>query len=256
MSKSFYIIHLSFKGTKYLGWQKQKDFGPTVQDDLNKALAQIFKDEKVMTTACGRTDSGVHASDMTVKLETPFFIECDGLQKALNSQLDRTIHIKSVKESVESFLPTYQAKSREYFYLFSGRRYQTPFESELIASLKADIDIERINAALNLFVGKHNFQNYMCVGSEPSSTIREIFSVKVERINPDFHGLIQEHFKITIIGSGFLKQMVRLIVGTVISYSNNKITLEDIRKSLITPSVKKLAPVAPANGLYKSKVTY
>lgn len=256
MNKVFYKVQLSFKGTKYLGWQKQKEFTPTVQDELNKALVRIFKEENITTVACGRTDSGVHASNMTVKLEVPFFIDCHGLQSALNSQLDRTIRINLVEECSESFLPTYNAKAREYFYLFTDKKLQTPFESDLIASIKADINIQKIDAALSLFVGEHDFKNYMCVGSEPSSTIREIFSARVEKIDSSFHGMIQDHFKITISGNGFLKQMVRLIVGTAIAHSNSKISLEDIKNSLTNPSVQKLAPVAPANGLYKSKVSY
>lgn len=256
MTKIVYKIQLSFKGTKYLGWQKQKDFGPTVQGELNKALIKIFKSENISTTACGRTDSGVHASNMTVKLEVPFFIEKDGLLKALNSQLDPCISIKSIENSSTSFMPTYDAKSREYFYLFTNNRFQSPFEADLVASIKCSISIKKINDALGMFIGKHDFKSYMCVGSEPSTTVREIFSASIEKIEPTFHGMIGGHYKITITGNGFLKQMVRLIVGTVLAYSNDKISLADIKKSFEDTTDRKLAPVAPANGLYKSQVSY
>lgn len=256
MSKKFYIAHLSFKGTGFLGWQKQKDFSPTVQEKLNNALVILFKSESVQTTACGRTDSGVHAFNMTVKMTVPFEIEKNGLLRGLNSNLPKSIRINSIEDSDEQFRPTYDATSREYFYLFSNQRDLSPFCSDLIASIHVDIDAKRINDALKIFCGKHDFRNFMCVGSEPKTTIREIYSVQFELVDESFHGLIGSHYKITIVGAGFLKQMVRLIVGAVLAYSDGKITLDDIIKSLDFPDSKKLSPVAPANGLYKSKVSY
>lgn len=256
MSNTYYKAHISFKGSDFLGWQKQKDFTQTVQEKLDNALVKIFKSESVNSIACGRTDSGVHAFDMTVKLNVPFDIEKSGLLKGLNSHLPKSIRIISIENSTEQFRPTYDAKSREYFYLFSNKRDLTPFCTDLIARVHIDIDEFKINEALALFCGEHDFKNFMCVGSEPKTTVREIFSVKLELVDESFHGLINSHYKITIIGAGFLKQMVRLMVGAAFAYSDGKITLNDISQSLISPGVKKLSPVAPANGLYKSKVSY
>jgi len=256
MTKSFYKCQISFKGTKYLGWQKQKSFSPTVQEIFNNAATKIFKSDDITSVACGRTDSGVHAFDMSVKLTAPFHIDPDGLVRAFNSKLDNEIKVNQISLCDESFRPTFDAKSREYFYLFTNRESLTPFESDLIAKFRGDLNINKIQEVLGAFVGEHNFINYMCVGSDPSSTTREIFSASIEKVEASFHSMIGEHYKITISGNGFLKQMVRLMVGVAVSYGQDKISLKDIESSLLTAADSKLAPVAPACGLYKSKVHY
>ena len=256
MSKSFYRCQISFKGTKYLGWQKQKSFSPTVQEKFNKAACEIFKSDDIQSVACGRTDSGVHAFDMAVKLTVPFHINPLGLVKAFNSKLDSEIKVKTISLCDESFRPTFDAKSREYFYLLTNREALTPFETDLIAKFRGEINLDKVQEALNIFIGEHDFANYMCVGSEPKSTRREIFSASIEAIESSFHSMIGEHYKITVSGNGFLKQMVRLIVGAAISYGQDKISFKDIESSLLAAADSKLASVAPACGLYKSKVHY
>lgn len=251
----FYKLNISFFGKNFLGWQKQRDFFPTVQGELEKSIEKVFKTDNFKTIASGRTDAGVHAKSLIVKLKAPFAIETEGLKRAINTSLDLDIRVLDVQEC-EDFNPTFDAKERSYFYLLTDRKSLSPFEKDFITAFSKEIDIKLLNEALICFVGKHDFVNYMCTGSEVKSTIREIYKISVTFVEGSFHGLIGNHIRIDIHGSGFLKQMIRLIVSVATSYAQKKITLKDIEKSLSERQKFKLAPVAPARGLYKASVSY
>ncbi|MCT4643323.1 MAG: tRNA pseudouridine(38-40) synthase TruA [Bacteriovoracaceae bacterium] len=253
----YYKISLSFKGTSFLGWQKQKDFRPTVQEEIEKACSKIFKSNNIHTIGSGRTDTGVHGIKLICRLAAPFMIECEALKRALNTHLNKDIRVICVEESNGSFRPTNDAISRTYKYLFSDREMINPFENEYIAKVKGKLDLEKMKEACSFFIGDHDFVNYMCVGTDVLSTKREILSCNVLLHKESFHGMMGQHYSITIKGSGFLKQMIRLIVATVWSYAQGKITKEQIQESLSGVKLdQKLAPVAPACGLYKIDVQY
>jgi len=137
----YYKLILEFKGTKFLGWQKQKDFNPTVQGELEKACKIIFKSDDIHTIGSGRTDTGVHSLDHHVKLKAPFKIENNSLLKALNSHLDLNIRVLSISDSDNSFLPTNHAKSKEYIYLFSNLESESAFQSDYIVNYRHDLNL-------------------------------------------------------------------------------------------------------------------
>lgn len=250
-----YKVVLEYDGHLYLGWQSQKDSSPTVQDKFNFALRRIYK-EDVKTTGSGRTDSGVHCLEQHVSFDAPFAIPEEKLIRAINSNLPLNIRVKSVEIVDHKFRPTNDAISREYRYLFTNNRMQNAFHENYIANISFKLDFELMKEACKLFVGRHDFTDFQCVGSETASNVREIFSCELLEQKVDMHGIFTDHYYVKITGSGFLKQMVRLIVGTLWSVGQGKIPLSDLKSSLESPRGRHFAAVAPACGLYKISVEY
>lgn len=255
-NKFFYKLKLSFKGTRFLGWQIQKDFQPTVQGTLNKCCSEIFKSENIKTVGSGRTDSGVHSLGHIVKLEAPIKIDNRGLLKGLNSILPGDIRVLEVTDCDKSFLPTNHAKNKTYKYLFTTDKIRNPFHVDTIANNRFDLDFEKMKQACKIFEGEHDFKDFECTGSNVSSTIRTIYSCKIFFHKSNMHSIVSDHWVIEVCGNGFLKQMVRLIVGTLWNIGRGKTTLEELKRSLKSPTGKRLGAVAPACGLYKISVEY
>lgn len=255
-NKFFYKLKISFKGSRYLGWQIQKDFHPTVQGTLNKACIQIFKTKNIKTIGSGRTDTGVHSLGHIVKLCAPIKIENSGLLKGLNSILPADIRVLEVRECEESFMPTNHAKNKTYKYLFTTEKIQNPFHVDTIANCRFDLDFEKMKKACELFIGEHDFKDFECTGSDTTSTVRTIYDCRLFYQKVDMHGIVKGHWVIEVCGSGFLKQMVRLMVGTLWNIGRGKTTLDELKKSLKQPLGKRLGAVAPAGGLYKISVEY
>lgn len=248
-------LKLSYDGSMFYGWQVQSQSRNTVQQKLNDALEKIYK-EKVRTVGAGRTDSGVHALVQIVAFEPPFNIEPESLLKALNSNLPASIRVHEVESVDDSFAPTHDAHSREYHYYFTNEEIASPFARHFMSNVSYKLDFEQMQKACQLFIGEHDFINFHCVGSDPSSTVREIFSCSIERRESCVDGLIPEHFVIIVKGSGFLKQMVRLMVSTIWAVGRGKRSLGELEDTLNLKTSGHIAPVAPAEGLIKFNVSY
>jgi tRNA pseudouridine38-40 synthase len=253
---NYYNLKVEFKGTRFLGWQIQKNFSPTVQGELNKACATIFKSEDVHTIGSGRTDSGVHSLAHVVKLTAPFEIEYEALKRGLNSILPKDIRILEVGESSKSFRPTSDALKKEYKYLFTNNEIESALQPDFISNNRFRLDFDKMRQACELFVGSHDFIDFRCTGTDVSTTVREIFECELIEHTVDFHGILPNHFVFRVVGNGFLKQMVRLMVGAVWNVGRGKTTLEELKSSLANPTGKRLGATAPPNGLYKTKVWY
>jgi tRNA pseudouridine38-40 synthase len=256
LNTTFYTLEIQYKGTRYLGWQKQKDFEPTVQDALEDACSKIFKTREVFTVGSGRTDSGVHSLGHIVKLKAPFSIPYESLLRGINSHLPNDIRVMSVSGCDIDFLPTNHALKKEYIYLFSNLKDTTALQDDFIVNNRFELNISNMKKACRLFIGKHDFKNFYCVGSDINSTIREIFECDLQFKEMDFHGILPNHYVFRITGNGFLKQMVRLIVGTIWEVGRGKVTLIELEEELKSPGDKKLGITAPPNGLFKTKVWY
>ncbi|MCO4753524.1 MAG: tRNA pseudouridine(38-40) synthase TruA [Bacteriovoracaceae bacterium] len=254
---TFYKITLSFKGTKYLGWQKQKDFSPTVQGELENSLKKIFKSDSIKTIGSGRTDTGVHSLFHVVRIQAPFEIPPESLLRALNSHLAPEIRILDSKFCDSTFRPTNDALRKEYQYLFTTNKFESPFQLDFMANYPYELDFEMMRQACKLFVGKHDFKAFSCTGSEPTSTIRNIFECElITGIKPNMQGIMPEYHLIRIVGDGFLKQMVRLITGTLWQVGRGKVSVEDIEKAFEGQLNRRIGEVAPPQGLYKVKTWY
>lgn len=255
---NFYKLTLSYQGSAYKGWQIQPD-ARTVQGELNKSLKKMLKSQ-LRTIGSGRTDAGVHALAQVVRLESEQSISIQALFKGLNSLLPNDIKVLDVTESSESFHPILSAQAKEYWYLMSFKSNLSPFESSLITKFHGQIELDKLHEACRLFIGRHDFSHYFCVGTDIQSSVREIYECELIFVDQVGHwselSLSGPYYYLRIRGNGFLKQMVRLIVGTMIKYAKGQLNLEDIRVSLKDGKRPHLAPVAPPQGLYLAEVFY
>jgi tRNA pseudouridine38-40 synthase len=251
-----YKIIIQFEGSRYFGWQIQPD-QKTIQGTFNSALEVILKTTEFKTIGSGRTDAGVHAAYFVVKASFEYEMQLEALKRALNSNLPEDIRVLDVQKATESFRPTNDAKDKTYHYLFTNNKEKNVFSRNAYANISYELDIEKMKAACELFVGEHDFKNFCTTGSEPNSTLREIYECELwEEKNSTILELLPAHYVIKVRGNGFLKQMVRLMVGTIWSVGRGKISLSQLQEELCSPGHEKLGFVAPAEGLYKVKVRY
>ncbi|MBC7713464.1 MAG: tRNA pseudouridine(38-40) synthase TruA [Rhizobacter sp.] len=254
---NIYKITVSYKGTRYHGFQVQAE-DLTIQGEINSALKILSKSEDVKSVGSGRTDAGVHALAQVMRIEIPVDIPADNLARAMNSMLPEDIRVIDAVVAPENFHPIFSAKSKEYNYVFSNDSMLSPFANDLLTYFPGDLDIELMKKGCAIFCGEHDFSNYQCVGTEVESTVRKIMSCELVRLDSTGHwkNFASEYYVFKVIGNGFLKQMVRLMMGALISLGKGKITLEDLEKSLKTPLKNRLGPTAPPQGLYLKEVHY
>jgi tRNA pseudouridine38-40 synthase len=252
-----YKLTLQYFGKNYFGWQIQKDV-PTVQGMLEKSLNRICGEHFFKTLGASRTDRGVHALGQVCKVELPLNLKESELLAALNSLLPEDIRILACEQVDQNFHPIYDAKKKTYNYLFSQARSKTAFQNELVGNCSYPLNFELIKKACSTLVGKHDFVNYFCTGSDVSGTIREIFDCRLSQIDSGdhFERLLPSLYQIEITGSGFLKQMVRLLIGAMWNVGRGEISLDEFKLSLREKKTEKLGPVAPASGLYLKTIYY
>lgn len=249
----FYRLQLSYKGTQFSGFQVQPD-RPTIQGELNRVLAEISKSDQVKTIGSGRTDAGVHAFGQVVRVEMPLQIQATSLMKAVNAIIHKDIEVVAAEESSEEFHPIMSSKNKVYHYLFTHGQRETPFARELITFAKGKLDLELMKSAMDVFVGEHDFKNFRTVGTDVPSTVRTISSIELECREET--PLVPRHYVLKIQGNGFLKQMVRLIMGALFEVAKGKATRQDIENALVGPEQPPVGPTAPPQGLYLVQVDY
>ncbi len=257
---NYYRITLQYDGTNYHGWQIQPDVD-TVQGNLNRALYKICKTESgIRSMGSGRTDAGVHALAQVVKIDIPLDLEIQAIARALNANMPSDIRCVDCQKTSDKFMPTVDAKWKEYVYLFSNNKSSNCFQDRFCPNYPHPLDFELMQQAVKILIGSHDFCNYFCVGTEVNSTEREIFSaaIEIEESTDLFIGqMIPRHYKFVIRGEGFLKQMVRLIMGAIWNVGRKKVTIQQFQDSLSAPMIDhKLGATAPASGLFLSKVSY
>ncbi len=253
-----YRLDISYCGKDYFGWQIQNAEQVTIQGTLNEALMKISKTTNVLSIGSGRTDAGVHALGQVVKIDIPLAIDPQALMRALNSHLPTDIRVKEATIAAEDFHPIYSAKKKEYLYLFNWKTLPTPFQDKLVSHVPYTLDLKKMQDACKLFIGEYDFCNFYTLGTDVKSTIRTIYSAEIEPYAADsFQGHFPSVYAFRVEGSGFLKQMVRLLMGTIWEAGRGKVQLSEIESYLKGQNYpKKLAAVAPPDGLYLSRVDY
>ena len=253
---NYYKAILSYKGTNYFGWQKQTNV-PTIQEELEIVLKKISNTTNIQVIGASRTDAGVHANGQVAKIITPKEFTPTKLKKAFNQILNNDIHILSLENATEGFSPAHDALLKEYRYYFSFSKDKIPFFNDLITYLNFNLHIDLIREACAEFVGEYDFVNFRTLGTPVNSTIREIKSIELTALKGEDFLFPKNTYYISFFGRGFLKQMIRLIIASIWSYSTGKIELNDIRNALLHQKINyKLAPTAPPQGLYLHQIDY
>lgn len=186
----------------------------------------------------------------------PLDIPVEKLVRALNSNLPEDIRILSAEVSDESFFPTIHAKSKEYHYRFTMGRSVSAFQNDLIASHPFELNIKLMQEACQVLIGEHDFSNFYCEGTDVSSNIRTIFRAEIHKIPQGEWQMLPAHYVFIVEGNGFLKQMVRLLMGALWNVGRGKITPQDLKAALSPVKIPRLGPVAPPEGLYMVRVNY
>lgn len=254
---SIYKLVIQYKGTHFHGFQIQAQ-ERTIQGELNRALQQLSQSAAVKSIGSGRTDAGVHAFGQVVRIDIPVEIPEKSIVRAINSHLPEDIRVMEAQICNEDFHPIFSAKSKEYNYVFTTRELISPFAHELVTSIPYKLDIDTMHKGASLFVGRHDFINFQCTGTEVDSTVREIYSCEILHHNSTelWCSMIEDYFVFKVVGNGFLKQMVRLMMGALWSLGRGKITLQELEDSLVNPLDQRLGATAPPQGLYLIKVHY
>ncbi len=252
--KYFYNIELFYDGQNYFGWQKQKEFN-TIQGTLEKSLKEITTSKKIRTMGSSRTDTGVHsrANICFVQIEEDF--KPVDLLERLNRTLPNDIRVKRCERTYNHFKVIYFASKKEYVYIFKNEKED--LESPYFHNIQEKLDLEKMQEAAKLFVGTHDFTNFCFKAAKNSEKVREIYRCEIV----EDQRIIQENdcahsFALIIEGSGFLKQMVRIIMGTLINIGLGKTSSEDILESLQTTEFRKTGFISPGSGLYLNRIDF
>lgn len=240
-------LTIEYDGTNYLGWQKQKSSKNTIQETIEIAISKIVKKE-VAITGSSRTDSGVHAKGMVANFYTDSNVPPERFREAINTKLPDDIAIIKSEEVSEEFHSRYDSKGKTYCYTIINRDEKVALYKNFSYHVKEKLDIDEMKKACQYFIGKHDFKAFKTNGSSVKTSIRTIKDLHIEN-----EGNI---IKVFVTADGFLYNMVRIIVGTLILVGSNKIK-EDFVKNIIESGVRQNAgKCAPANGLCLEKVFY
>lgn len=240
-------ILLEYEGTRYQGWQSQLN-GQGIQDVLQKKLEKITK-KKTNVVASGRTDAGVHAEGQVAHFRTLSVMTPREFLKALNSLLPHDIAVKKVEEVSLDFHAQLYATHKTYRYTILNRDYPSALHCRYSHYMATpDLNVTAMRKAAKMLVGKMDFKAFQGSGCSAKSSVREIFKITVAK-KGDF-------IQITVDGDGFLKYMVRNIVGTLIEIGSDKMPVEHIKELLKMKNRRLAGPTAPSRGLCLVKVTY
>ncbi len=243
--RNFKLI-IAYDGSGYYGWQVQQG-RRTVQETVEQALATILKQD-VRITASGRTDTGVHALGQVANFTTSSSIPEEGLLRALNSLLPSDLAVTDVEVADVNFHARRMAKAKSYAYVMDTSRIMSPLLSRYALHVPGPIDVESMNRAAQMLLGEHDFSSFMGSGSGVKTTIRNIMAAEIVARGAKLFFYIQ--------GSGFLRHMVRNIVGTLILVGQGKIEPEEIMRIMALKNRSLAGPTAPPQGLYLVGVDY
>ena len=239
------MIKIQYNGANYCGWQKQPN-SLGIQGTIEKAIFDITKEE-VKITGSGRTDAGVHALGQVANFKLNSDIPSGKIPNALNSKLPKDISIIECKEVDDEFHARYNAKGKRYRYLIYNSPYRSPIYKDTSYHVKYELDFDKMCKEAKSLIGTHDFKGFMSSGSSVIVTVRTIYDIEI----------IKEDDLITIEveGSGFLYNMVRIIVGTLVDIGRGRIE-DNLSEIINSKSRSKTGHTAPAHGLFLKKVDY
>lgn len=239
-------LTLSYDGTFFCGWQKQKN-GVSVQQTVEDAVFNLTG-ERVTVTASGRTDAGVHAAGQVAHFDTNANIPPEKFYKAINTFLpDGVKALKSEKVS-DKFNARRSAKRKTYEYSVYLSDTEQPLKERYSTRVYGDIDAEKMRSAAKLIEGEHDFKAFSATGLSVKTTVRTVYGINVEKSGIDI--------KIRVTGNGFLYNMVRIIAGTLVKIGRGELSESDIKKAFEKGERELLGETMPAKGLSLISVEY
>jgi len=240
-------LTLEYDGTLFSGYQVQPN-KRTIQSELELALEKIYN-KKVETFSSGRTDAGVHALGAVVHFDEPKYIRNRHFADSINSYLPDDVKVVKAEEVDEDFDARFSAKTKTYAYRFYLSRCERPLYKNRALRLNEEIDVDKMKEALKYLLGEHDFCSFVARKSGKTNFVRTIYTSEINEVK-------EKEFEFKISGNGFLYNMVRIIVGTLVKIGEGKINPEDM-KTIIENKNRQLAgKTMPAYGLYLINVEY
>lgn len=238
---------ISYDGTDFRGWQIQKN-DRTVQGEIERALAELHK-RKITSYCAGRTDSGVHAAGQVAHFSSDIATIPDArFAPALNSLLPRDVRVLSSVSVSEAFHARYSAVKRTYRYYFYHSSVAPPYIDRYCHCLGTHVNVRKLNDLARVLIGTHDFETFAAVGEDERTTVRSIY---------DASFFTQGAFLVfQISGNGFLRRMVRSVVGTLLELAFRDRKPEDMNVIIATKNRELAGTTAPSKGLFLYHVDY
>ena len=244
-----YFIGFSYDGSKYNGYQKQPKVR-TIQGEIEKALKKLNGGKDVSLVASGRTDAGVHAYHQRAHFDMEKEIPIANIRSGLNSLIPDDIYISSIAQVDDKFHARFDVKAKEYIYKINMGPYN-PIEKDYVFQYNKKLDIPEVERALKYIEGTHDFRSFVKIDEEKDDYVRTILQTNLIRDTKNVNMIT-----ISIFGTGFMRYMVRNIVGMLIEIGEGKYKSEDMIDILKAKDRTKAGICAPACGLYLKDVYY
>lgn len=279
------LLRVAYDGTNYHGWQVQPN-AKTIEGELNRILTQLTGEE-IQVTGASRTDAGVHALGNVAVFDTLSRIPAEKFSYALNQRLPEDIVIQSSVQVADDFHPRHCDCRKTYEYDILNRTFPLPAYRNTAYFLYGDLDLDAMRKACQAFLGEHDFASFCAAGAQVQTTVRTIYSLEVleqplgsngrteaqrsqrtqsETIElqpdkarlqgPQIQQVPERLLTIRVRGNGFLYNMVRIIVGTLVEVGRGHIRPEEIEGIIAACDRAKAGPTAPARGLRLVEIAY
>jgi len=242
------LLTVSYDGTNYCGWQDQQN-GRSVQEALSKVVYMAYGCDFTMLGS-SRTDAGVHALGQRAHIisANPCRVPTHKLPLVLNNNLPDDIRILAATDVPDNFHPINAAKSKTYRYTICNSRYHNPITRNQSAHIRYPLDIAKMTAAIQHFIGQHDFASFCSTGSIVKSTIRTVYTLDIAKYC--------DMIEIIISGNGFLYNMVRIIAGTLVNVGLGRITPDDIPAIIVSCDRTRAGKTMPPQGLTLMEVDF
>ncbi|MBC1937484.1 tRNA pseudouridine(38-40) synthase TruA [Listeria grandensis] len=244
--KRFKVV-IQYDGTEFVGYQIQPN-GRTVQEEIEKALLRMHKGDVVKIIGSGRTDTGVHAKGQVIHFDSPLAIPPAKYRKALQTFTPYDISIVSVEEVDADFHARFGTAGKEYRYFVQRSEFFDPFARHFSLHFPYKLDVSRMREAADVLTGEHDFTSFCAAGSSRENKVRTIYAIEI----------IEEGDTLifSFKGNGFLYNMVRILVGTLLDVGNDRLTVAQVKANLEARDRTQGAKTAPPQGLYLWEVYY
>ena len=241
-----YKLTMSYDGTNYHGWQRQKN-GITIQEVLEGVLSQMFGTQTIVT-GCSRTDAGVHAKTYVCSFCGETTIPTDKIPFVLNTMLPPDIRVYKCENAPQTFNARFQTVTKAYEYKIINRDFADPLLRNFAWHYPIRLDIAKMQRAAEIIRGRHDFAAFCAAGSSVKTTVRNLTQLSVNKDG--------DIITVRAAADGFLYNMVRIIVGTLVYVGNGKLSENDIKELIEKKDRRLMGITAPPQGLSLVEVNY
>ncbi|PGM52443.1 tRNA pseudouridine(38-40) synthase TruA [Bacillus sp. AFS053548] len=238
---------ISYDGTQFNGYQVQPN-QRTVQTDFEKVLTKMHKGNPIRIHASGRTDTGVHAVGQVIHFDSEYDLQPEQWKRALNAQLPKDINVRNVEIVDDNFHSRFDVVRKEYRYFIWNEKDENVFSRNHHYFFPFDLNIVKMQEALDCLLGTHDFSSFCASNTDIKDKVRTIYKGSINKTD---QGIV-----IALEGNGFLYNMVRIIVGTLIEVGQGKRDVKSVKNALLARNRAKAGKTSPPNGLFLWKVDY